>query len=99
MLIRVVQLDIQEDKTSLFLELYAGHQQTISQNKGCLQLQLLQEDANPNKVATLSHWESEKDLNAYRNSEFFKSLWTKVKPLFASPAKAYSYHIWTPEKK
>jgi len=96
MLVRVVQLDIQEEQIQLFLELYSAHQQKISQFEGCISLQLLQEDANLNHVATLSHWATEKDLNRYRNSDFFKALWTKVKPLFASPAKAFSYHIYTP---
>ena len=95
MLVRVVQLDILPEHTTLFLELYSAHQEVIRQNPGCISLQLLQEDDNPNHVATLSHWASETDLNHYRNSEFFRGLWSKVKPLFASKAKAFSYHIWT----
>jgi len=96
MLVRVVQLDIQPEHTERFLTLYASHQEMIRQNPGCISLQLLQEDENPNHVATLSHWASEKDLNGYRNSEFFKGLWSNVKPLFASKAKAFSYHVWSP---
>jgi hypothetical protein len=49
-------------------------------------------------VATLSEWESEEHLNHYRFSEFFKTLWTQVKPLFESPAKAFSYQIYTPNQ-
>lgn len=94
MLVRLVQLEIQKEQTDLFLKLFAEHQQIILKNDGCISLQLLQEDGKPNHVATLSHWISEKYLNQYRNSEFFKTLWSKVKPLFASPAKACSYQIW-----
>ena len=94
MLIRIVQLDIQPEHTELFLQLYSSHQEIIRTNPGCVSLQLLQEDQNPNHVATLSYWATEEDLNYYRNSEFFRKLWSTVKPLFASPAKAFSYHNW-----
>ena len=99
MLVRIVQLHIQEAHIELFLKLYAGHQQVISTNEGCISLQLLQQDGTPDHVATLSHWQSEEYLNKYRNSAFFKILWKQVKPLFASPAKAFSYQIWNAENK
>jgi quinol monooxygenase YgiN len=94
MLVRIVQLHIQEAHIEHFLKLYAAHQQMISTNEGCISLNLLQQDGHPDQVATLSHWKSEHYLNQYRNSAFFKTLWTQVKPLFASPAKAFSYQIW-----
>jgi len=95
MLVRIVQLEITPEHRELFLTLYSSHQEKIRTNPGCISLQLLQEDLNPNHVATLSHWATEADLNHYRNSEFFRSLWSQVKPLFAFPAKAFSYHIWS----
>jgi len=97
MLVRIVQLHIQEAHINLFLNLYAAHQQTISTNEGCVSVQLLQQEGHLNQVATLSQWKSEEYLNKYRNSEFFKTLWKQVKPLFASPAKAFSYQVWNQE--
>jgi heme-degrading monooxygenase HmoA len=39
---------------------------------------------------TISHWNSEDDLESYRNSYLFKNIWSKVKPLFAKKAEAWS---------
>jgi len=99
MLVRIVQLHIQEAHINLFLNLYAAHQKAISTNEGCISLELLQQEGQADQVATLSHWKSEEYLNKYRNSEFFKTLWKQVKPLFASPAKAFSYHVWNRENE
>lgn len=94
MLVRIVQLDIQLEHTKHFLELYSTHQEMIRGREGCISLQLLQSDEYPNHMATLSHWSGEDALNHYRNSDFFRKLWSEVKPLFASKAKAFSYHVW-----
>ena len=94
MLVRIVQLEIQPEHTQGFLELYSAHQEMIKGNEGCVSLQLLQSDENPNHLATLSHWTGEEALNKYRNSDFFRQLWSNVKPLFAAKARAFSYHVW-----
>jgi quinol monooxygenase YgiN len=94
MLVRIVQLEIQPEHTQGFLELYAAHQKMIREREGCISLQLLQSDENPNQLATLSHWSGEDALNRYRNSDFFRQLWSNVKPLFAAKARAFSYHVW-----
>ena len=39
---------------------------------------------------TLSYWDSERDLEAYRNSELFKDVWGRVKVLFGAPTQALS---------
>jgi quinol monooxygenase YgiN len=98
MLVRIVQLHIKPENLDLFLSFYGGHQAQIGAFRGCHSLKLLQDVQNPNMVATLSEWESEEHLNHYRFSEFFKTLWTQVKPLFESPAKAFSYQIYTPNQ-
>jgi quinol monooxygenase YgiN len=97
MLVRIVQLHIKPENLGLFLSLYGGHHAGIGNFRGCRSLKLLQDVQNPNMVATLSEWESEEDLNHYRYSDFFKNLWSQVKPLFESQARAFSYHIYSPE--
>lgn len=94
MLVRIVQLHIEPELLSRFLELYSSHQSTIAGFKGCKEVKLLQDSKQPERVATLSLWNSEEDLNHYRYSEFFKNLWAQVKPMFASPAQAWSYFEW-----
>ena len=94
MLVRIVQLEIRPEFTEKFLSLYSSHQNQIRGREGCISLQLLQSDADPNSLATLSHWTGDDALNKYRNSDFFRKLWSEVKPLFAEKAKAFSYHVW-----
>lgn len=94
MLVRIVHLEIQPQFTPKFLELYSSHQAKISEFEGCISLQLLQDEKDPNHVATLSHWKSSEHLDKYRYSEFFKQLWSQVKPLFSQPARATSFKIW-----
>ena len=93
MLVRVVQLDIQPEYIETFARTFDAHAMQIRKNPGCHSVQLLQEDQNPGHLATLSHWESQAALDAYRHSDFFKTLWSTVKPMFASKARAYSYSI------
>ena len=93
MLVRLVQIELLPENTDLFIALFAKHKEQIGLNKGCLSLELLQDTNQPSTVATLSRWTSQGDLDNYRSSDFFKILWTQVKPLFASKAKATSYHI------
>lgn len=94
MLVRIVHLHLQPEFTERFIHLFAAHQQSISQFEGCISLQLLVDEKDPNHVATLSHWRSEEDLDQYRFSDFFKELWGQVKPLFAEPARATSFKNW-----
>ena len=39
---------------------------------------------------TYSYWNSENDLNEYRNSELFAKVWAETKPMFAEKAQAWS---------
>jgi hypothetical protein len=93
MLVRVVQLRIRPEEVPLFCRLFEDHCQAIRANPGCLALELLQEEGSPGSLATLSRWQSEDALNHYRNSTFFRTLWSQVKPLFSAPAQAFSYSL------
>ena len=48
---------------------------------------------------TISHLafleEKEEDLNNYRNSELFKTIWPTIKPWFEVKAEAWSMHLVT----
>jgi len=49
----------------------------------------------PNIYITHSQWESETDLNNYRNSELFKTTWAKTKVLFSEKPLAFSVESLT----
>ena len=93
MLVRLVQIELLPENTDLFIALFANHKEHIQLKKGCLSLELLQDNNQPTTVATLSRWATQGDLDNYRNSDFFKNLWAQIKPLFASKARAISYQI------
>jgi quinol monooxygenase YgiN len=60
---------------------------------GCHHLEILFDIHHPGRVVTYSHWDDEHALNAYRDSEIFKTFWASIKPMFAEPAVARSMEI------
>jgi quinol monooxygenase YgiN len=90
MITRIVKLTLTPSRFLEFKELYIEAQKTIRTFEGCHELGLFSDVQQPNVVFTLSKWQSEKDLNHYRYSEFFKGIWTTVKPMFAAKAEAWS---------
>ncbi len=53
-------------------------------------MELLQHTQSPNVLFTLSYWDDEAALSAYRASELFGETWKKTKALFAEKAEAWS---------
>jgi (4S)-4-hydroxy-5-phosphonooxypentane-2,3-dione isomerase len=91
MLIRIVKLTIHPDKIKEFTSIYEAHMEEIKNRKGCKKLELLQEkERYSNVVMTYSYWQSEEDLEAYRDSELFLKVWKTVKPLFCAKPEAWS---------
>ena len=91
MLIRIVKLTISPDKIEDFKTLYSSHMELIRAKSGCEKLELLQERGRySNVVMTYSYWETKEDLENYRNSELFLTVWKKVKPLFCAKPEAWS---------
>ena len=73
-----------------FLEIFQQHKHLIRSAKGCTHLELLRDTHNPLSYTTLSYWDSERELEAYRNSELFKDVWGRVKVFFSAPTQAFS---------
>ena len=90
MIILIVRMHFKEENAEAFLEIFQKHKNAIRRVKGCTHLELLKVVNHPNVYTTLSHWKRDSDLDAYRNSELFKEVWGKVKPLFTTHAQAFS---------
>jgi quinol monooxygenase YgiN len=90
MLIRVVRMTFRPDGVEPFLELFRASRPLIGDFPGCLHLELWRDADAPDVFCTYSHWESEAALEAYRQSELFRSTWARTKPLFAAKAQAFS---------
>jgi quinol monooxygenase YgiN len=91
MIIRLVQLTISTSQIEQFLELFEASKERIRSSPGCLELTLLQDVQDPQRISTLSKWESEDALNAYRSTDFFRETWAASKAMFSDRAKAVSY--------
>lgn len=90
MLIRIVKMSFKADETSVFLNNFNLNKEHIRSFNGCQRLQLLQDIHQENVYFTYSYWESEKHLNAYRDSELFAQVWAKTKVLFNAKPEAWS---------
>lgn len=75
-----------------FLNHFEANKQAIRHFDGCSFLELYRDLNNPSVFFTYSYWEDENALEQYRQSELFKTVWTKTKPLFNVRPEAWSVH-------
>ncbi len=79
-----------EDNVNAFLENFHENKEKIRAVNGCCLLELLRDKDNPNIFFTYSYWENQSDLENYRQSDLFKSVWAKTKVLFNEKPQAWS---------
>jgi len=92
MIVRIVKMTFRADEVERFQELFEGWKPRIRSFPGCRHLELLHDVDDPRIFFTYSHWDGQADLEKYRVSEVFASVWPVVKGLFAAPAEAWSVH-------
>lgn len=90
MLIRIVRMTFQEDRLADFHAIFDRSKQRIRTFPGNHQLDLLKDPNQPNVRITYSLWESADALDAYRQSDLFRTTWAATKQLFAERAVAFS---------
>jgi heme-degrading monooxygenase HmoA len=90
MITRIVKLNIQPEFSKKFEEIFTESNNKISNFPGCMSVKLLKDSSAENQFFTLSVWENEEALNAYRKSDLFASIWPNVKTMFSQPAEAWS---------
>lgn len=93
MIVRIVKMEFEPAKVYDFLTLFKKSEELIKNFKGCNKLQLLQDVSNNNIFFTYSYWDSEKDLDNYRSSEVFKTIWKQTSSMFIQKASAWSTTI------
>ena len=91
MIKRIVRMNIQPGREVAFREIFDTVKQAIRDQPGCLGLELLslEEEGRPS-IWTVSLWDSEHDLQRYRQSALFSDTWSRVKPLFSDRSQAWS---------
>jgi quinol monooxygenase YgiN len=90
MFVRIVKMSFHTDKIAEFEAIFESKKERIRNNKGCQLLELYQDKTNPEIFFTYSYWETEEDLERYRNSTLFKKVWTETKALFNDKPSAWS---------
>jgi len=77
-------------KIDEFLANFDAKKQHIRNFEGCEFLELYRDKKKTNVFFTYSFWSSEADLENYRQSELFKTVWTETKVLFDAKPEAWS---------
>ncbi|MGB1384135.1 MAG: putative quinol monooxygenase [Flavobacteriales bacterium] len=93
MIVRVVRLSLNRKDLAAFDALFHRHHADIESQFGCRGVELLTDPTDPSIRGTLSRWESEDALNAYRRSELFGVVWPATKALFSAPPEVWSYEV------
>lgn len=89
---RLVKLSLSEDYLDTFLSSFKKKKQQILSYEGCLTVDLLLDNTNKGLCFTVSTWKSERDLEAYRQSDWFQSTWKEVKQHFTDKPEAWTTH-------
>lgn len=90
MIYRIVKMTFVPEKVGTFLKVFNESKAFIRTFQGCIEMQLHKDMHHDNVYYTYSIWESEEDLNHYRNSTKFREIWSKTKENFESKAEAYT---------
>jgi len=90
MFVRIVKLSFHEENIPAFLENFELMKEKIRNAPGNRFLELYQDKNNKCIFFTYSYWETEQDLENYRNSELFDGIWNFTKKLFNDKPEAWS---------
>ena len=90
MITRIVKLNFKLEHLEEFKSIFEKSKEKILSQKGCKKVEMLQDVNTKNIFFTYSLWETEVDLNNYRNSELFAGVWAKTKILFNDKPLAWS---------
>jgi heme-degrading monooxygenase HmoA len=90
MFVRIVKMSFHEENIPAFLENFELMKAKIRNSPGNRLLELYQDKNDPRIFFTYSYWETEQDLENYRQSELFYDVWQFTKKLFNDKPQAWS---------
>jgi len=93
MIVRLVKMTFEHDRCDDFEKIFFESRDLIQNMPGCHHVELLKQTDQIPVYFTRSLWESESDLNFYRNSELFSGVWKATKALFADKPEAWSTEV------
>ncbi len=83
-------MSFEPSKIEEFLAHFETKKMQIRNFEGCQFLELYRDISQNNVFFTYSFWNTEDDLEQYRQSDLFKTVWSKTKPLFNAKPEAWS---------
>jgi heme-degrading monooxygenase HmoA len=90
MFVRIVKMSFHEEHIQAFLDNFELMKSHIRNAPGNRFLELYQDKNNKCIFFTYSYWETEADLENYRQSALFDDVWTFTKKLFNDKPEAWS---------
>lgn len=96
MIKRIVKMEFRPEAIEAFKRIFSQSCSKIKARKGCQHVECLQDLQRPNVFFTYSVWDSEAELEAYRESELFAGVWAQTKALFAAKPEAWSVREFKP---
>lgn len=90
MIIRIVKMTFKLEEIDNFLAVFEKQKTFIAGFDGCSHLSLLRDKTQANVFFTYSHWKNEEALDLYRQSDFFREIWSGVKLMFDDKPVAWS---------
>ena len=97
MLLRIVKMVFDPAQVQAFDDLFAQSQARIEAMPGCHRVHLINGLNDQPIRTTLSWWEHDSYLQAYRESALFGEIWPKTKAMFSAPPVAWS-SVWPSEE-
>lgn len=92
MIKRIVKMRFRADEVGTFINIFENNRLKIAAFKGCQSVELLCDKKVPEIFFTYSLWESEENLEEYRQSELFK----RTNIFFVSLANEIKYRLHFP---
>ncbi len=83
-------MTFQPDAADDFMGIFNGYKDQIEDSEGCNGVKVFRDAGKQNVFFTISEWDSEEALNAYRHSELFEQVWGKAKNYFDAKPEAWS---------
>ncbi len=90
MLIRIVKMRFETDRIEEFLHNFDRIKERIRNYPGCRLLELYRDREDPRVFFTYSYWNSEQDLQSYRDSDLFRDVWKETRTMFSDRPEAWS---------
>lgn len=90
MFTRIVKMEFKQENVQDFLDNFETVKKSIRHFPGCEFLELYRDKDNTNIFFTYSKWNTENELENYRNSNLFKEVWAYTKTLFSEKPQAWS---------